>query len=136
MKICKDAVRVAKERAEEVRRRLLALRALEESLKPAQLGEYVIFPLKALDDDLRKVIRELRATIIRHEFEARPTRGRSLEEILRKKIPDKLLQALPSSYDIVGDLILIEIPDALRGCAREIGEALTHIHPKVKGVLM
>ena len=109
-------VLIPKERAEEVRRRLLALRALEESLKPAQLGEYVIFPLKALDDDLRKVIRELRGTIIRHEFEARPTRGRSLEEILRKKIPDELLQALPSSYDIVGDLILIEIPDALRGC--------------------
>lgn len=136
MMISKDGVRVARDRAERLRRRLLALGALDRSLKPAQLGEYVVFPLKSLNEDVRSIVREEDAEIIRWSFEAREIRPRSLEEILKDEIPPSLLDKLPSSYDIIGDLILIEIPDELKGYARRIGEALMQIHPRVRSVLV
>ncbi len=131
----RDAVRIGRERAERLRRKLLALGVLDRSLKPAQQGKYVIFPLKRVDEDVRRSVMEEGAELIRYDFEVRKIRPRSLEEILENEIPSSLLQKLPSSYDLIGDLILIEIPDELKSYARKIGEALMQIHPRVRSVL-
>ena len=135
MMTSRDAVRVGRERAERLRRKLLALGVLDRSLKPAQQGEHVIFPLKHVDENVKRIVMEEGAELIRYDFEVREIRPRSLEEILGDEIPSSLLQKLPSSYDLIGDLILIEIPDELKSHAKKIGEALMRIHPRVRSVL-
>ncbi|RLF92686.1 hypothetical protein DRN52_07610, partial [Thermococci archaeon] len=61
----RDAIRIGRERAERLRRKLLALGVLDRSLKPAQRGKYVIFPLKRVDEDVRRSVMEEGAELIR-----------------------------------------------------------------------
>lgn len=133
-KILRDAVRVAKARAEEARRKLLALGALDEALKPLQDGDHVLFPLKRLDG-VRELAERMGCEIVQASFEPRARRPRSLREALAGRIPGHLLEKLPSSYDIIGDLILVDLNEDLRGYAGEVGRALLSIHPRARAVL-
>lgn len=53
---------------------------------------------------------------------------------LVKNIPKKAIDMLPSSYDIVGEVILIRIPEKAMNYAQTIGEALLRFHKNIKGV--
>ena len=136
MKILKLGVKVSEKRAEELRRILLDLGILERELKPCQLDRFVVFPITEPDERLERILEEFNAQIVECSFEPRSTKPRSLKDALKDKIPKDLIQYIPSSYDLIGDLILIEIPDELRGYSRLIGEELMKLHPRVKSVLM
>ncbi len=53
---------------------------------------------------------------------------------LIKNMPRSVLDKLPTSYDIVGEIILIRIPEELRSYSHIIGNALLNFHKNVKGV--
>ena len=53
---------------------------------------------------------------------------------LVKNIPKEAIDKLPSSYDIVGEAILIRIPEEAMNYAQIIGEALLRFHKNIKGV--
>lgn len=57
---------------------------------------------------------------------------RSYKDVLR--IADSLRPLLPSSFDVVGDLALIKVPEPLKGHAEEIGRAILAAHANLKGV--
>jgi len=59
----------------------------------------------------------------------------SLKEHLAGKINDWELKALPSSYDIVGDIAIIRIPNELRHRIKEIAETIMQTNSHVKTVL-
>lgn len=65
------------------------------------------------------------------EFEARRT-VRSYKDVL--DVPDDLRDDLPTSFDVVGDLVVIKIPDALDQYAGGIGQAILEAHPHVRAV--
>lgn len=71
------------------------------------------------------------ATVEVADFEAGGT-VRSYKEVLH--IADSLRPLLPSSFDIVGDLALIKVPEGLASHARDIGAAILKAHPNLKGV--
>ena len=131
----KDAVRVAKKEAESLRRKLLALDLLDEDFKPAHKGKWVFFPLKKLDEGLKELLKGFNAEIDKFAFEPRPRRPKSLKEMLRGKIPKELLKLIPSSYDVIGNVILIEIPNELSSYAKIIGEELLKTYPRIKSIL-
>lgn len=133
-KVLKSAVKIARNKAEELRRRLIALSMLDESLKPFEENEFVFFPLKEIER-ARGLIEGLGGELTQALFEARSRRPRSLREALIGRLPENLLNKLPSSYDIIGDLILVDLCEELKDHVYEIGEALMRIHPKVRAVL-
>ncbi len=66
-----------------------------------------------------------------------PTCPRSVEESIEGKVPEDALRSLPKSYDIVGDIIIIErlLPEAEPYC-EEIAKGLLRVHKKAKTVLL
>lgn len=52
----------------------------------------------------------------------------------RARVPDALRSALPSSFDIVGDLVVLKVPSSLREHEREIARAILEAHPALRGV--
>ena len=52
------------------------------------------------------------------------------------KIPKKLLQMLPTSFDTVGDIILIKIKDEIIDYKKQIAEALINTHKNIKTICM
>lgn len=60
---------------------------------------------------------------------------KKLKELLRKKLTKKELNLLPSSYDIVGSiLVFADFPDELKKKEKIIGEALMGLHKNIKTV--
>ncbi len=65
----------------------------------------------------------------------RRKRPRDLVEALEDKLPPYLLSMLPKSYDLIGDIAIVEVPSELEPYKRDIGEALLRIHPHIRLVL-
>ena len=58
-----------------------------------------------------------------------------LKEILKKKLTNKELEILPSSYDIVGSILIFAgFPEELKKKEKIIGEALIGLHKNIKTV--
>jgi len=54
---------------------------------------------------------------------------------LKEQLSDKELKQLKTSFDIIGDIIVIEIPKELRKKEKIIADALRKTHPHVKTIL-
>lgn len=71
------------------------------------------------------------ATVEVAEFE--PNRPpRSYKDLA--KVPDTVRPLLPTSFDIIGDLVLIKIPPSLVPHGPAIGQAILEAHPNLRGV--
>lgn len=55
-------------------------------------------------------------------------------ELLEKRLPQSELRHVKGSFDIIGDVAIIEIPDELAHRERDIIEALIELHPRLKTV--
>jgi len=127
------AIKVPKDKAEKLRGRLKRLGLLNPDYKPFEKNGMIYFPLKA--DAPAEILMEFEAAQTTAAFEARKPKPRSLKDSLKDKLPKDLIDHIPSSYDIVGSVILIEIPDKLRAYSKLIGEELMKIHPRIETVL-
>ncbi len=121
-------LKVPKTEGEEVRKKLLDAEILDNRYKIGSQGEYLLLPLRE----------ELPG-----EFKCYPTvecepKERVIEvgdyrELM--EIPENLKDELPTSYDIVGDIAIIKIPEILTDHKEQIGNAIIDTHKKVKTVL-
>ena len=60
---------------------------------------------------------------------------KTITELLKEKLSDKEIKAVPKSYDIVGDILLfIDFPDELKRNERFIGECFLKFHKNIKVV--
>lgn len=57
---------------------------------------------------------------------------RSYKDVVQ--VPERVRPDLPTSFDIIGDLVLIKVPDAMRVFGPAIGDAILRVHKNVKGV--
>ena len=60
--------------------------------------------------------------------------GSKLRDLLRDVIPEHLLKEVPSSYDIIGDIIVVELPQTLKDYWRDIAHALHKLHKHVNTI--
>jgi tRNA (guanine37-N1)-methyltransferase len=59
----------------------------------------------------------------------------TLFQALKDKLPSNLLNKIPQAFDIVGDIVVIDIPQQLRPYQNEIGEAIMQTQKNVSTVL-
>jgi tRNA (guanine37-N1)-methyltransferase len=57
-----------------------------------------------------------------------------LVELLEKRLPPHELKHVKGSFDVIGDVAIVEIPDELSHRESDIVEALLELHPRVKTV--
>ncbi len=113
---------VDKKNAEETRRQLAELGLIDNKYEVVKKGDKVFFPVKECPDGFECV-----------EMEGKPKQAKpkSLKEALSHMLTAEELDELVTSFDIVGDIAIIQIPDRLADKAREIGKALMKVHPNV-----
>ena len=115
---------VPKQRAEEVRHKLLELSLIEKHLKVLREGDSILFPVKERFDS---------------EF---PFEEREVSEEFRRishyseivEIAEGLRPFLPTSLDIIGDIALIRLPDELRDHGGAVGNAILKANKHVRCV--
>jgi len=121
--------KVSKKIAEKTRRELLQIDAIDVDYQIIQEGEYVLFPLKIKKEANKDF------EIVERDATARPRTPAGLKDALKGKLNDEELGELVSSFDIIGDIAIIEIPPKLEKHEKEIGEALIVSHKNVRTVL-
>lgn len=65
-------------------------------------------------------------------FEEVRIRPRDLAECMHEKIPEHLLKNLPRSFDIIGDIAIVELPEELFQFSRSIGGGIMQLSPNVR----
>lgn len=132
-------LRVAKIYGEKALRRVKDLGLLDRRFKVERDDLSVFIPLSRKPD--KREAGYLRADGLRFEvIERTPrieseSRPRSLVEALEDALPPYLLASLPRSFDLIGDIIVVDLPEELKPYKRTVGEGLMKLYPRVKTVL-
>jgi len=62
-------------------------------------------------------------------------RGLTFKDLLVERIPEEVLNRIPRSFDIIGDIALIELsPEDAKIYGKIIAEAIMKLHPNIKSV--
>jgi tRNA (guanine37-N1)-methyltransferase len=123
------AVRVPREHGEAQRQRLRELGMLRLDLKPLVEGPYLLIPV---EEAAREAFLGLEFTTASFEPQtAPPPRYQAQAEV-----PEALRSLLPSSFDVVGSIIVTKLPQELEPHAAAVGRALLAAHKPARTVLL
>lgn len=114
--------------AEKTRRYLYEKNLIRKDLKIEKDEHFIYFPVKSTPKKINSY------KVIKKEFVKIVKKPTSYKETI--DIPDELKQELPTSYDAVGNIILIKIPGNLLKYQREIGKALLESKKNIKTVCL
>jgi len=119
------AVRVPRNKAEEIRKKLIEEGVFDTRFKIKATASEVYIPVRTKPPGLE---------VLEVELEPRAER-RSFRDRLREILGDKAALAR-RAFDFIGDIAVIEIPPELEAKAEDIGRALLESVPAVKAVYM
>lgn len=121
------AVKVPKEKAEEIRKYAEEIKAKDKKRLVAPKDNYVEIPIyDGYEVYFDHEIIDQKSPLFAKEYD--------LAKILQREIPSDLDTYIPRKYKIIGDIILIKIPQELEEYKKRIGEILLSIHPRSKSV--
>ncbi|NJD98399.1 class I SAM-dependent methyltransferase family protein [Thermococcus sp. LS1] len=122
------AIRVPKEKAEPVKRKLKKLNLYDGKRRPKREENHVLLPV--LDDP---IVKELGYEVLEVELPLRPERQiyKNLESVLAERLSEEELSYL-RRYDVVGDIAIIQIPPELEHRIKDIIWGLRKVHPFLK----
>lgn len=125
-------LKVRKSSAEAVRQTLLSLKVWSGKFKISREGDFVLFPLAS---ESVEQVRKLRLGELENlPLAPIPSHPNSLYEALEGKLSQGDLSSLITSFDIVGDIAVLEIPPELEGKEKLIADAVLDVHRNIRTV--
>lgn len=124
-----QALRVAKKEAEAARRQLMERGALDANFKLGRDDESVFLPILASAKS--KLPKSLVKKIIDAPLIAQSGAPRSLDEALAGLLTPSERAKLVTSFDIVGDIAVLEIPPELIKHEKIIANSILSIYPRI-----
>ena len=117
-------LRVPRARGEEVRRDLADAGLLRGDLEIGHEGEYLVLPIVEDAEGVPPSWGE----VVEREFHPQAAKGPlRYRDLLPWSVADK--EALPRSFDVVGDIVLIRLPAELEPRKEAVGDALLRFVP-------
>jgi len=130
----RKGILVRKQLGEEALRMLRARNLVDRSLLIKKRGDLLIIPLarELSKDELEKL--GVEADLVMEEFKE-ATRMPSLLENLKSILSNEDLRIIPRSYDIIGDICILQLPEELYDRRRIIGETFLKSMRNIRIVL-
>jgi tRNA (guanine37-N1)-methyltransferase len=131
------SIRIPKKQGEKAIQLLTKLKILNKGLAPRTVVDQLHVPLSRAPElqerrQLEKVLGKLNLT--KEKFLSRSQSIGSLEEILAQKLPGSIIPLVSKSFDVIGDIAIIELSPIAEPFERNIAEALMKVHKNVKAV--
>jgi len=120
-------LKVPKKSGEKIRKILINKNALDKSYKILRNGDFLLFPIK-------KKISIPNTSTVKNVKEKIPLRASSLKDALRGKLSDRELKISPRSFDVIGDIAILELPLELNRKEKLIARTLLGTFPSIKVV--
>lgn len=116
-------LKIKKNRANDARKLLLKHSLIDLDAKIKREDNFVIIPLKMEPEKELLVEIGEKTEIIDTTFEMQKRGPKSLKDYLKGKIVDSKIEEIKGSFDIIGDVVILEIPENLEEYKHLIGEA-------------
>jgi tRNA (guanine37-N1)-methyltransferase len=131
------SIRIPKKQGEKAIQLLTKLKVLNKGLAPRTVVDQLHVPLSRAPElqerrHLEKVLGKLNLT--EEKFLSRSQSIGSLEEILAQKLPGSIIPLVSKSFDVIGDIAIIELSSIAEPFETNIAEALMKVHKNVKAV--
>lgn len=129
---------VSKNRGQDAKLLLSELNILDNNIRVSINSEKIFWPLlRELTENERTILKDKLGDFEQLYTELEPRIGvpKSILEALEGKLSPSQLASLPHSYDIIGDIAVLEIPPELSEQKFLIGEAVLNVHKNIKVVL-
>ncbi len=122
-------LKVPRKQAETKRRELVVQGLISIDYPIIQEGAFVLLPILKKDNRLSNF------EIVEREVEKRPKTFNKLSDALSGLLTQEEFDLLTTSFDIIGDIAIVEIPPKLENKEEQIGNALLKVHKNLKTVL-
>ncbi|MEF8835018.1 MAG: class I SAM-dependent methyltransferase family protein [Candidatus Thermoplasmatota archaeon] len=119
-----------KSEGEKVRKELLEKDFLYQDGKIESDNGHIFLPLKK---DVELESNGFEYEIVDKEITQRDKKERDYKNLV--DLPEELEKHLPSSYDIIGDIALVKIPEEIKEYKSQIGDAILETHKNLTTVL-
>ncbi len=131
------SVHVVDKNAEATLSLLRKLELLNERLRIRSVSDHVLFPLlrEPVKNEKRKLQEIDSLSFGKDQFEELNRTPRTIEDALAGIVPEVEYKDLPKSFDIVGDIAVLDVKPHLAKFEKQIGEAILRVHPNVRTVL-
>jgi tRNA (guanine37-N1)-methyltransferase len=131
------SLEIPKKQGENAIQLLTKLKLLNRKLAPLTVDETLHLPLSRAPqaEEQRQLDSALGKQILSHEkFPSRSQTVGPLEEVLAQKLPSSIIPFVSKSFDIIGDIAIIELSRTAEPFEKNIAEALMRVHKNVKTV--
>ncbi len=125
-------LKVPKNNANDIRKVLVDEKLLNLDYKIYQENNFVYLPLIS---DFRLKELDINYDIVNVEFDKHKQEPKSFMDFLVDKIPKEKIEKIKTSFDIIGDVVILEIPEELYDYRFDIGNAALNF-TKRKSVFM
>jgi len=119
-------LRVPKKEGEKYRRELSDEGVLRKDAKITSDLSFIYLPISRKFKTNLKILKRLSIPLSK--------KPRSIEDALKGKLSQSQLASLTKSFDIIGDIAILEIPASLQKHELKIAKAVSAVHPNVKCV--
>ncbi len=117
-------LKIKKNRANDVRKILFRRSFIDLNAKIKREDDFVIFPLSEKpDEELLNELEHESIEIVDTVFEMQKRNPKSLKDYLKGKIDPQKIEEIKGSFDIIGDVVILEVPEELENFKNIIGEA-------------
>jgi tRNA (guanine37-N1)-methyltransferase len=130
-------LRVPKKQGEKATALAAKLGLMDKSLGIGREGDWLCIPLTRQPEaiELTKLQELPEMELASGAFEEKKQPSETLTQALQNKLPPDLLALVPQAFDIIGDIVVMEIPQQLKPYQNLLGEAILQTHPNIKTVL-
>jgi tRNA wybutosine-synthesizing protein 2 len=125
------AIKVHKKYAEKIRIFLHKKRLLAQQYYFNSSGDYIYIPItNALNDDVDEVIKSCECKVVKSDFRFKKMHQTPFENIyavLQKKLDSEYHKYLPRKWELIGDVLILKIPNELERFENQIGRVYATI---------
>ena len=131
------SLNIHKKEGETAIRLLTTLNLLNRKLVPQTVDDILHVPLsrEPQEEERRRIEKALGQLVLSDEtFPSRSRTIGSLAEVLAQRLPSSIIPLVSKSFDVIGDIAIIELSAATEPFEKSIAEALMKVHKNVKTV--
>ncbi len=136
MKQHSSGVRVTYKFAETILKILRKYKAINLSLELIRDSEHLIIPIILPNENVLSILENYQSKfeVSTFNFIQKENTPKNLFEALENEIPTELHDYIPKSYDMIGDIVVVEIHDEMLDYKDTIGKALLSLFPSINTV--
>ena len=131
------SLNIPKKKGESAIQLLTKLKLLGGKLAPQTIDDVLHVPLSRAPklEERKQLDRALgKQSLSQEKFPSRSQTIGSLEQVLARQLPSSVIQLVSKSFDVIGDIAIIELSPTTQPFEKSIAEALMKVHKNVKTV--